>query len=918
MFTGLTWIIARVRAFFTTRHLDRDFEQELESHVAMLIEDNVRRGMTPAEARRTALILVGAGSSIKEQHRDARGLPIIEVVLQDVRHAVRGLARTPGFTAVAIITLALGIGANTAIFTLLDQALLRLLPVQHPRELVLVTSRGSHYGNTAGDGSELSYPLYLDFRDHNDVFEGMFARVSAQKQIHIDGQAEQVSAELVSDSYFRVLGVTAARGRTILPSDDAVSDATVTVLSYRYWLSRFGGEDSAIGRSIVLSRRVLTIIGVAEKGFDGASLGSATQIFVPMQMASMLAPISTDRPILQDRRSRWLNVFGRLRPGVTLEQAQAKLQPFYASRLAFEVHEPSFGRASETDKSRYLQNTVELRPAGDGKSLLRGRLAQPLWILMGVAATVLLIACANLANLLLARAMARRREFAVRLALGAGRRRLAQQLLVESLLLAFTGSAVGLIIATWGADALLRFVTPLSGALTLSAAPDGRILAFTLAVAALTGLGFGFAPAVQTTRPDLAPTLKDEAGAVAGGGYTRLRRTFVVIQVALSAVLLVTAGLFIRTLDNLMRTHLGFDATHVVSFQVNPEAAGYDEERGKTFIKLLRERIETTPGVAGAAFASQQLLSGGGWNNRITIEGRAYNAEERVFSSNNGISPGYFATMGIPLVAGRDFDARDERTPPPGTALSPRVAIANETFAKRYLGGKSPLGRRVGFGRDPGTPTPIEIVGLVSDARYAGVKGDIPPQLFFPFLEGPRVGLLTMYVRTREEPALIIPALRRVVQQLDPAIPVQSARTLNEQVEISVSLERLIALLTAAFGLLATLVAMIGLYGVLTYTVTRRTREIGVRVALGAAVRDISWLVTREVILLVAVGVAFAIPAIWGLTRVVESQLYGVTPLDPLTIALAIGLLAAVAAVAGFLPARRAARVDPLVALRYE
>ncbi len=919
MFTTLTRLSARVLALLRIRDLDRDFEQELESHVAMMADDNIRLGMTPEEARRTALVRVGAAGSIKEQHREARGLPVLEVVVQDLRHAVRGLARTPGFTAVAVATLALGIGANTAIFTLVDQALLRLLPVRNPQELVLVTSRGSHYGGTAGDGSELSYPLYVDFRDHNDVFAGMFARVSVQTQIHIDGQAEQVSAELVSDSYFPVLGVTAARGRAILPRDDDVSSGDVAILSHRYWLSRFGGDDSAIGRTIVVKRRALTIIGVAQEGFDGASLISATQLFLPMHMASALAPIMAERPILEDRRSRWLNVFGRLRPGMTPERAQAGLQPFYASRLAIEIQEPSFSRASETDKARYLQSTVELRSAGEGKSPVPGRLARALWILMGAAATVLLIACANLANLLLARATARRREFAVRLALGASRRRVAQQLLVESLLLAFTGSVLGLAIAMWGAGALLRFLTPLGTTLTLSVVPDERILAFTLLVAVVTGLGFGFAPALQTTRPELAPTLKDEAGAVAGGGYSRLRRTFVIVQFALSAVLLVTAGLFVRSLSNLMHADLGFETTRVVSFRVDPAAGGHDDERGKAFAKLLRERVEATPGVTGAAFASQPVLSGGGWNNRITIEGRAYNPEERVFSSNNGISPGYFKTLGIPLVAGRDFDERDERMPPAGgPSLLPRVAIANETFAKRYLDGQSPIGRRVGFGRDPGTPTPIEIVGLVADAKYSGVRDDTPPQLFFPYLEGRSVGLLTMYVRTREEPTSMIPVLRQVVRQLDPAIPVREARTLHEQVELSVSVERLIASLSAAFGLLATMLAMVGLYGVMTYTVARRTREIGVRVALGAVAKDISWLVTREVIVLVAIGVVFAIPAIWSVTRLVESQLYGITPLDPLTIACAIGVLSVVAAVAGVVPARRAARVDPLIALRYE
>jgi putative ABC transport system permease protein len=842
-------------------------------------------------------------------------------IVDDVRQALRGLAKTPGFTAVAVLTLALAIGANTAMFTLVDQVLLRLLPVKNPQELVLVTTRGSYYGDNWGDGSGLSYPMYADFNAHNDVFTGMFGRFNWPLQAGVAGSADRVVAEFVTGSYFPVLGVGAGQGRTILPSDDERGEQPVVVLSHRYWLNRLGGDPTLVGKTLRANNHALTIVGVAQEGFDGTNLGAASQIFVPIRMTSVLTPVGAvrNRSILDDSRIRWLNGFARLRPGITVEQAQATLQPFFASRIASEIHEEGFSRASEAAKTSYLKSTLAMRPAGDGKSFLRQQLTRPLWILMAIVAMVLLIACANLANLLLARASGRQREFAVRLALGASRQRLCRQLLVESLLLALAGSIVGLIVATWGAGTLLRFVPNPGITLTVSVSPDQRILAFNFIVAVLTGIAFGFIPAMQSTRPELAPTLKNEAGTIAGGGYGRLRRTFMVSQVALSALLLVGAGLFVRSLHNLMQTHLGFDTSHTLAFRFDPEANGYEAARAKAFVKDLRGRLQGIPGVTNAAFASQQLLTGSSWDGFITIEGQAFDPDRRVVSYNNAVSPGYFTTMGIPILDGRDFDARDEWMPPPGSPpFGGRVAIANQTFVQRYLSGKSPLGVRVGRGRDPGTPTPIEIVGVVGDAKYTHVRDEIQPQLYFPFLEGAKVGLVTMYVRTRDNPNPMARTIQQVVRQIDPTVPIFDIRTLEEQVERSVASDRLIANLSVGFGALATLLAMIGLYGVMAYTVSRRTREMGVRIALGAVTRNISWLVMREVLMLIGIGLAIALPAIWGLTRFVESQLYGITPMDPVTIALAIGLLTLVGVVAGLLPARRAARVDPLVALRYE
>jgi predicted permease len=538
---------------------------------------------------------------------------------------------------------------------------------------------------------------------------------------------------------------------------------------------------------------------------------------------------------------------------------------------------------------------------------------------MAIVGVVLLIACANLANLLLARVTTRQREFALRLALGASRQRLARQLLIESVLLAIAGSMLGLVIATWGAGALLAYVPNPGITLTVATTPDGRIVAFTTIIAVLTGVAFGLAPSLRSTRPNVAPTLKNEGGTIAGGGYGRLRRGFMVAQVALSVLLLVGAGLFVRSLSNLMRTNLGIDTTRTLSFRIDPDTNGYAGERGKTFIKQLRERLASSPGVSSAAFATQQLLTGSAWSNFITIDGQPFDPDRRWWSYNNAVSPAFFTTMGIPILQGRDFDNRDQRISPEGhAAFVPRVAIANRTFVERYLARKLAIGARVGFGRDPGSPTPIEIVGVAADAKYTSVRDEIQPQLYFPFLEGPRVGVATMYVRTTRDAASALRTVEQVVRQLDPTMPIYDVRTLEEQVARSLSTDRLIANLAAVFGALATLLAMVGLYGVLAYTVTRRTREIGIRMALGALTRSISWLVLREVLVVTGLGVALALPAIWALTRFVKTQLYGVTPMDPVAIIGAMAILTLVAIIAGFLPARRAARVDPVVVLRAE
>jgi len=844
-------------------------------------------------------------------------------LLSDIRYACRGLGKAPVFTAVAILSIALGIGANTAIFTLVDQLLLRLLPVKAPRQLVLVTGEGFQYGNGWGEGNELSYPRFTDLRDNNQVFSAMFCRFGYGLHIGVGGQTEGVAGELVSGGYFSGLGVNARLGRVIGPQDETAAGADrVAVLTHAYWKSRFAGDPAIVGKPILVNNEPMTVVGVAQEGFDGVNLGRAAQVFVPITMADLITPLGDRKEIgkaLLNRRQRWLNVFGRLRDGVTPEQAQASLQPFYASRLQMEVQEAAFARASAGDKERFVKGTVAVQPAGFGKSSLRSQLTTPLWILMAIVGMVLLIACANVANLLFARATTRQREIVVRLALGATRLRIVQQLLVESLLLALAGGAVGLMLATWGSRLLLDFFRTPSSTLTVSASPDLRILGFTLAVTVATGLLFGLVPAWRSTQPELAPTLKSEAGSVVGGSQAGARKALVVSQVALSLLLLIAAGLFVRSLHNLMTVNPGIEVSRLIEFSIDPGVIGYDDERGAALDKAILARLRAVPGVTAVAMGSSALFQGGSWNSTFTLEGYRPSGNDRVIAHNNSVSPGYFQTLGMRLVAGRDFDERDEQ-PLTIKDMAPwRTAIANEAFVRKYMDGNSASapGRHFGFGRDPGTPTPIEIVGVVSDAKYRSLRGEVEPQMFFPRVtNGGGNGIV--YVRTGQDPGAMFQTLRRVVREAEPNLPIATMQSFEDRIDRSLTNERLIASLSIVFGVLATLLAMIGLYGVMAYSVTRRTREIGIRMALGALSSSVARMILREVAILVAIGIVIALPAAWAASRSIASQLYGLTPTDPTTIVLATVCLITVAAAAGLIPALRAARVNPIGALRHE
>jgi predicted permease len=841
-------------------------------------------------------------------------------IWNDIRYALRGFRRAPLFTAIAVLSLAFGIGANTAIFSLLDQVLLRLLPVKHPEQLVLFSINGGVYGSNWGRNS-ISFPMYQDFRDHNQVFSGMFCRFPTETGLGYGNRTERVAAELVSGTYFPQLGVQPYIGRTFTMEDERTPGGhPIAVLSYSFWRNRFGANPSILGKNIIVNGRNFTVVGVAQPGFDGVEVGRPTKVFLPIMMK---AQITAYWDGLKDRRMRWVNAFGRLKPNVTSKQAQASLQPFMHSMLEMEVKEAAFRNVAPYDRAQFLKSTVNLLPGSQGRSYLREQLATPLRVLMALTGAVLLLACANLANLLLARATTRKREFAIRLAVGAGSRRLIRQLLVESLSLAFSGALVGLLFAFWADRVMLAAYLPSDtpGDLGISAQPDARVLGFTLCVMVITALAFGLIPAVQSSRADVAPTLKNEAGAVVGGSNILLRKILVTAQVTLSLLLLIGAALFMRTLSNLRNLGPGFSADHLVAFDVDPTLNGYGNDRSKTFYKRLMEDLATVPGVRSVSLAALRILGGDDWESSVTVEGYSTKQGEHPLPYMNSVSPNYFATLGIPIVAGRDFTTKDTgelKHGPEPDDWAPSTIIINQSFAKKYFKGRSPIGMHLGFGSDPGTKTDMEIIGVVKDVKYTNLRDEIPVQAFTPFLSSRSIAGMTVYFRTDLDPQQMMRVIRRRVQQLDSNVPLYDMRTVEEQVGISLVTERMVASLSSVFCLLATVLAIIGLYGVTAYTVARRTREIGIRMALGALGGSMLWMVMKEVLVLVGMGILVGVPAALALGSLIRNQLYGLAPYDPPTLVAATIALASVATLAGFVPAWRASRIDPTRALRYE
>jgi len=834
----------------------------------------------------------------------------METLWQDIRYGLRILRASPGFTAVAVLSLALGIGANTSIFSVVNAALLRPLPVTEPERLVFMFN-----GSVNSPWSTSSYPDYLDYKNQSDVFTDLLAYSDITMSARVEDQTDLISGAIVSGNFFELLGVRTSLGRTFTPEEDKTPNThPVAVISHDLWQQRFGGDHNIIGRQLALNGHEFTIIGVAPLGFNGPEVLENNDIYVPVMMQSLVRPprggYSGDlNPDLLSRRgSRWMKMIGRLKPGVSFEQAQALVATVTAG---LQQAYPETNRNSIAT----LFPVSKIDPQG------YPQLVSVAALLLAVTAIVLLIACANVANLLLARASARRREIAVRLALGASRRRLIRQLLTESLLISVAGGAAGLLLALWTID-VLKSATPPDGifSFNLDYHLDARVLVFTFLLSLGTGAIFGLAPALQASRPDLVPALKDEtSAAVQGRRRFNLRNTLVIGQVALSLVLLIGSGLFLRSLNNAQRINPGFTADKVLAARLNINLLRYTKVQGQQFYGQVIERVEALPGVESASLARIVPMSGAGRTGGFVIQGQPA-ADEPNRTEGTGLPDNastvnlnvvalkYFSTMGIPLLRGRDFSAQDSEN-------APLAVIINETFARRYFSDEDPLGKRISFS---GTNGPwSEIVGVVRDSKYRTVGETPRPSGFVPLAQNHETGM-TLHVRTSANPLSLAGSVRREVQALDPNLAVTNIQSLSDVVAASLFAARMGAVLLAIFGFLALLLAAIGLYGVMSYAVSRRTREIGIRMALGAGKGNVLRLVLMDGLTLVGAGVATGLIVAAAATRLLASFLYGVSPLDATTFAAIPLVLAVVAVLASYLPARRAARVDPIIALRYE
>jgi predicted permease len=836
--------------------------------------------------------------------------------MMNLKLAIRGLFRTPFVTSVAVISLALGIGANAAIFSLFNEILLRPLPVQEPERLVNLSVPGPKPGsqscNNAGDCDEvLSYPMFRDLQRVQTAFAGIAAHRTFGANLASRGQTLSAEGMLVSGSYFPVLGVQPALGRLLGPGDDrAPGDSHVVVLSHAFWDSRFGRDPNILNQPLVVNGQTLTVVGVAPRGFEGTTLGTRPRIYVPITMRALMQPgLSGDDPAgFENRRAYWIYAFGRLKPGVTLEQARTALQAPYRAILN-DVEAPLQEGMSEATMKRFRAREILLEAGGRGQSSIDTEARAPLTLLLSVTGLVLLIACANIANLLLARAAGRTGEMAVRLSIGASRRHLIAQLLTESLLLAALGGIAGLVVAHWTLVAVASMM-PTEAAETLPTSVDATMLVFTAAVTLATGLLFGLFPAWHSTRPDVGPLLKGQSGQPAGArAAARFRTPLATLQIALSMALLISAGLFTRSLVNVSRVDLGLDIENLVTFSVSPELSAYTPEQSLVFFDRLEKELAATPGVSAVAASLVPAIAGSNWGTDVRVEGFESGPDIDSNARFNRVGAGYFRTMGIPLIGGREFTEAD-------VEASPKVAIVNQQFAKKFNLGQDAVGKRIGVGPEETLDT--EIVGLVADAKYSEVKGQVPPLFFRPYRQDGKNGRLSFYVRTRLDPDEFLQTIPRVVAQLDPNLPIDNLRTMRVQVRENVFLDRFVSVLSAAFAILATLLAAVGLYGVLAYTVAQRTREIGLRMALGAEPARVRNMVLRQVGIMTAIGGVVGLLASLWLGSVAGALLYELQGRDPMVLAGAAVVLSAVALGAGFIPAWRASRVEPMLALRYE
>jgi predicted permease len=895
--------------------MEIELDKELRFHFEAQVADKVRAGIAESEARRRTRLEFGGLGQIKERCRESRGTMWVESLVQDVRYGLRQLNKSPGFAIVAIVSLALGIGANTAIFTLLNAILLRSLPVQNPTELRLFgdgKAQGSTLSVPDGDIRLFSYAFFRDLRQKDTSFSGIAAVDSTQfetKASIAGGPYQTTHVNLVSGSYFSVLGVPASLGRTIDESDDSVSDSgAVAVASYTWFQRHFNGDTSALGKVIRIQSQDYTLVGVAKPGFQGFTVGQSTDLWIPLSMQKAFS-----RPgwnTLGSKLFQSLYLIGRLKPGVTSDQASAE-----TNLLLKQIVRSYLGpQPSQKNLDDLAHANVELTPGGRGVSRLRA-FSVPLKILMGIVALVLLIACANIANMLMARGVARTREVAMRMALGASRRRIVFQLLTESILLAFLGAAAGVALAWKASGMLLNMARPGPDPVPLNLAPDLRVLAFTLAVTVLTAILFGTLPAFRSADLEFTSALRDGRGSSSVSTRGVMARSLIVGQIALSVLLMVVAGLFVHSLIHLYDVDTGFDPHNALLFTLDSSTANLPNGTGEIRSVRLQEQIESSvraiPGVQSDSFAFISFNEGG-WSDQVLVQGVPRTPANGEQVSFNITSNGFFSTMGIPVLEGRTFNSADQ-------PKSPKVAVINQAMARRFFPNRSPIGHHFGFGEDPSHSGDIEVIGVVKDVKYFTLDEGSLMEAYFPCTQAP--GFYGNFI-VRYAPSAnrreIVSRVRHSIAEVNSNILVNSVSSFQEQVDHSIATQSLIAQLSSFFGILAVFLACIGIYGQLSYSVARRTSELGIRLALGAQSQSLLWLILRESLVLLVIGLAVGVPVALGSTRFLKSLLYQLTPLDPTAIALAVIAVASMTVTAAWLPARRAARINPVQALRVE
>jgi len=832
--------------------------------------------------------------------------------MPNIRLALRALFKSPFVTLVAILSLSLGIGANSAIFSLFDQMLLRPLPVPHPEELVNFKSPGPKPGSNscgqAGSCDEIfSYPMFRDLEAAQTSFTGIAAHRNFGGSIGYQGTSLGGDGLAVSGSYFPVLGLTPALGRLFTPEDDkTVGNHFVVVLSHRYWQTRFEGNPAILNATLVVNGQAMTVVGVAPRGFNGTTLGDIPDIFVPLTMRGLMQPGFNG---FQNRRQYWAYLFARLKPGIPIEQATVAINGPYKA-IINDVEVPLQKGMSDQTMVRFKAKEITTEPGQRGQSSFDNEARTPLIILLAVTGTVLLIACANIANLLLVRGAGRAAEMAVRLSIGASRRQLITQLLTESILLAMFGAIGGMVVAKWTID-FIASILPANDTSLVQFSLSPTMMIFAGATALLTGIAFGLFPALHSTRPDLAGTLKNQAGQPGGAkAARRFRTTLATVQIAMSMALLVPAGLFAKSLFNISRVDLGLKTDHMVLFSIAPELNAYTTERTRQLFERMEDEIAAMPGVTSVVATIVPVLAGDNWGNSLGVEGFEAGPDTNTNASFNGVGPGYFKTMGIPLMMGREFTRADAF----GT---PKVAIVNQAFVKKFNMG-NPLGKRFGLGGGTGTKMDIEIVGVAQDAKYSDVKDAPPPQYFLPYKQEERLGYANFYIRTATPPEQMLSTIPALMRKLDASLPLSDVKTMETQVRENVSQDRIISTLSLAFAVLATVLAAIGLYGVLAYTVTQRTREFGLRMALGADGGRVRAMVMMQVVKMAIIGGVIGMALAIGIGRMAKSLLFEMEGYDPIVLAAATFALAVVTLGAGFIPALRASKVDPMNALRYE